>query len=160
MDAEVFACLVVGSNYATSLHGSSKHLTSPEDRQRFLALRNSDEFAAIVIGSNTAATEPYAKSPHPVFVYTRSSGLTPGQFIEKVHNQSAGRILCEGGVTLLHYLLREDRIDYLHLTHTPIAGDSHFFDSALLLEKMSLTASEQAGQTTFERYERASRRVE
>ena len=154
---EVIASLVIGSNAATTLAGSSKGLRTKEDRERFLALRNSDRFGAILVGSVSAAVEPYQKTPHPLFIYKRTSGVSPAAFVDEVRRKISGAILCEGGVTLIHQLLADDALDHFHLTRAPIAGDGHFFDLALLTRKMSLISREVVGQTTFEKYERASR---
>lgn len=154
---EVIASLVVGSNGATSLAGSSKGLRTPEDRERFLALRGSDDVGAIVVGSATATAEPYRKTPHPLFIYERTSGLSPAKFIHELRGKVSGAILCEGGVTLIHHLLEGDVLDTFHLTRAPIAGDGHFLNLSLMTKKMSLIAREVEGETTFEKYERASR---
>ncbi len=153
----VLATLVVGSNWAASLNGDSRGLQSGEDRERFLALRNSDAVGAIVIGARTAEVEPYQKTPHPLFIYTRSVGVTPAQFIGEVRKQVSGSILCEGGVQLIHSLLRENVIDIFHLTRVSKAGDNHFLNSELLRMHMALIHSEQINTSTFEKYERASR---
>lgn len=153
------ACLVVGANGASTLDGRSRGITTSEDRKRFLALRQSTEFGAIVVGSATAEAEPYANTPHPLYIYRRSSGLSPGQFIESVGAQVRGRILCEGGVTFLHQLLTDERLDSLHLSRTSALGDGHFLDEDLLRRKMSLASQELVSDTTFERYERASLRA-
>ena len=153
----VLASLVVGSNWASTLGGTSRGLRTSEDRERFLALRNSPNIGAIIVGSASALVEPYQKSPHPLFVYSRSSAVTPGEFINQVRRKISGSILCEGGVTLLHHLLSENCIDQFHLTRAPALGDGHYFDIELLRASMSLSASEVVNGTTFEKYERASR---
>lgn len=154
---EVVASLVIGSNAATTLAGGSKGLRSKEDRERFLALRNSDRFGAILVGSVSAAVEPYQQTPHPLFIYTRTSGISPTEFLHDVRGKISGSILCEGGVRLIHHLLHDDALDLFHLTRVPIAGDGHFLDLLLLTRKMSLVSRELVGETTFEKYERASR---
>jgi riboflavin biosynthesis pyrimidine reductase len=154
---EVVASLVVGSNGATTLAGTSAGLRTEEDRERFLALRNSDAIGAILVGSATAATEPYQRTPHPLFIYERVSGLSPTEFLHEVRGKISGAILCEGGVTLIHLLLNGDVLEFLHLTRTPIIGDGHFLNLSLVTKKMRLVSSEIAGGTTFEKHERASR---
>ena len=153
----LLASLVVGSNGATSLHGSSRELRTTEDRERFLALRSSDSIGAIVVGSATAMAEPYRNAPHPLHIYSRSSGLSIQEFIDAVRREISGKILCEGGVTLIHSLLHEDLIDEFYLTHAPLPGDNHYLDHQLLRSKLSLSFSEMRAGTTFEKYERASR---
>lgn len=155
--SELWVCLVAGANLATSLHGASVGLRTPEDRQRFLTLRNSDEIGAIVVGSRTAALEPYGKTPHPLYIYSRDSGRTPSQFIDEIAATVDGAILCEGGVRLVHELLRGDSVDRLYLSHAPIDGDDNYLDIALVRARLSLMAQEVEAGTTFEHYERASR---
>ena len=153
----VLATLVVGSNWAASLNGDSRGLQSGEDRERFLALRNSAAVGAIVIGARTAEVEPYQKTPHPLFIYQRSLGVTPAQFIRHAQEQVSGSILCEGGVQFIHSLLRENVIDIFHLTRVSKAGDNHFLDIDLVRTHLALIQSEQINTSTFEKYERASR---
>jgi len=153
----VIACLVVGANSASTLDGVSRGIATQEDRARFRTLRHSPELGAIVVGSRTAESEPYAKTPHPLFIYRRSTGLSPGAFIDEMCERITGAILCEGGVTLIHQLLTEESLDSFYLTRTHTRGDGHFLDEDLLLAKMSLTSREEVNGTTFERYERASR---
>ena len=156
-DLPVLATLVVGSNWATSLNGDSRGLQSDEDRERFLALRNSAAVGAIVVGARTAEVEPYQKTPHPLFIYQRSLGVTPAQFIRHAQVQVNGSILCEGGVQFIHSLLRENVIDIFHLTRVSKAGDNHFLDIDLVRTHLALIQSEQINTSTFEKYERASR---
>jgi len=153
----VLATLVVGSNWAASLNGDSRGLQSGEDRERFLALRNSAAVGAIVVGARTAEVEPYQKTPHPLFIYQRSLGVTPAQFIRHAQEQVSGSILCEGGVQFIHSLLRENVIDVFHLTRVSKAGDNHFLDIDLVRTHLALIQSEQINTSTFEKYERASR---
>ena len=65
----VIASLVLGSNGAASLHGSSRGLSTPADRQRFLERHRSA--AAFIVGKKSAVIESYAKSSVPIFVLTR-----------------------------------------------------------------------------------------
>jgi len=126
------ASLVVASNGATSIMGGSRGLRTPEDRERFLALRNGPDIAAILVGGASAATEPYRSAPHPLIVF-------------------------EGGVELIHLLLADELIDSFFISRVAATGDGHFLDENLLRSKMTLVSTETINQTTFERYERASR---
>ena len=69
----VLANLVLGSDGSTTLDGSSKALSSASDRKRFHELRTLA--SAILIGGNTARTEPYASTPVPLVVVTRSGEI-------------------------------------------------------------------------------------
>ncbi len=153
----VLACLVVGANGASTLGGVSRGISTGEDRARFLALRQSPKVGALVVGSRTAESEPYSKTPHPLFIYRRSTGLSPGAFIDEMCEGITGAILCEGGVTLIHHLLTDESLDSFYLTRTRADGDGHFLDETLLRAKMSLSSREEVNGTTFELYERASR---
>lgn len=169
--ATVVASLLVASNGATSLRGGSRDLRTAEDRERFLALRNGPDIAAILVGGASAATEPYASAPHPLIVFSRSdepatfpgatmvSGPVPSipEFIAQLLRKFTNTILCEGGVELIHLLLADELIDSFFISRVAAAGDGHFLDENLLRSKMTLISTETINQTTFERYERASR---
>ena len=165
------ASLVVASNGATSIMGGSRGLRTPEDRERFLALRNGPDIGAILVGGASAATEPYRSAPHPLIVFSRShepttfpgatmvSGPVPSipEFIAQLRRKFANTILCEGGVELIHLLLADELIDSFFISRVAATGDGHFLDENLLRSKMTLVSTETINQTTFERYERASR---
>jgi riboflavin biosynthesis pyrimidine reductase len=156
----VIASLVVGANNATSVSGSSRALRTPEDRERFLALRGAPDISLILVGGRSAQIEPYRSAPHPVAIFTRESvggNLSLRSYIEKQKLDFPGTILCEGGVTLFHLLLRDDLIDCAYISRVAITGDGHFLDENLLQQKMVCLSSETINQTTFEKYERASR---
>ena len=68
MSNRVAANLVIAVDGATTLGGGSSGLSAPADRARFHQLRS--EFKAILIGGNTARSEPYAKTPIPLIVLT------------------------------------------------------------------------------------------
>ncbi len=167
----VVASLVVASNGATSLNGGSRSLRTAEDRERFLALRNGADISAILVGGATAAAEPYQSAPHPLIVFSRSqsSATFPGasvvsgslssiaEFIAELKRDFAKTILCEGGVELLHLLLEDDLIDICYISRVAAVGDGHFLNDELLRSVMALTSTETINQTTFEKYERASR---
>lgn len=156
----LIASLVVGGNSATTVHGDSRRLRTPEDRERFLALRAAPEISLILVGGQSAKTEPYRSAPHPIAIFSRGHiGEIPSlrTYIESLSHEFPGTILCEGGVTLFHLLLREDLIDRAFISRVPIAGDGHYLDENLLREKLTCISSETLNQTTFEKYERASR---
>ena len=157
MADELIASMVVGANWASSVHGSSAGLRSEEDRSRFLALRRSPEIAALLVGGATVEVEPYRKSPHPLFIFDRRINASLREYVAQIKESINGTILCEGGVRLIHLLLSENLIDSFHLSRVNIEGDDHFLDSSLLHRGLSLISSEIVGATTFERYERASR---
>lgn len=66
----VTVTLVVGSDGSTTKDGSSAGVTTAADRSEFLARRRTAD--CILIGGNTARTEPYHRTPVPVVVISRS----------------------------------------------------------------------------------------
>ena len=66
----LYANLVIGQDGSTTRNGTSKNLSSAEDRKRFHQLRSGVE--AIVIGGKTARLEPYAQTPAPLYVISRA----------------------------------------------------------------------------------------
>ena len=153
----LIASLLVGANAATSKSGSSAPLRTLEDRERFLALRNSPEISAIIVGGATALVEPYQRSPHPLYIYSREVKAPLKMYVSHIRREISGTLLCEGGVRVIHQLLHDDLIDTFLLSRVEIHGDGHYLDEPLLQKSLILRSSERVGSTTFERYERASR---
>jgi riboflavin biosynthesis pyrimidine reductase len=113
-----------------------------------------------LVGGATAAVEPYHLAPHPVIRFSRETcgEVNPlSIFIENLKRKYPGTILCEGGVQLLHLLLKEELIDFAFISRVAIEGDGHFLDEELFQLKMGLISRESINQTTFEEYKRASR---
>ena len=67
---QIIATLVVGSDGSTAKDWTSRGVTSPLDRALFLERRRHVD--AILIGGNTARSEPYRKTPVPVVVISSS----------------------------------------------------------------------------------------
>jgi riboflavin biosynthesis pyrimidine reductase len=66
----VIASLVLGADGSSTLLGTSDTVTTPIDRQRFLARRRGCD--AILIGGNTARNERYEKTPVPLIVLSHT----------------------------------------------------------------------------------------
>jgi hypothetical protein len=71
MSNRVAANLVIGADGSTTRGGSSRGLSFEADRQRFHQLRG--EFDVILVGGNTARSEPYSKTPIPLIVLTHGA---------------------------------------------------------------------------------------
>lgn len=155
--------MVVGANGATSRAGSSAALRSAADRERFLRMRKSPDIQAILVGHRTTLVEPYEQAPHPLVIFSRSaisenSAADPiVDFLERTRVRYPGKILCEGGISLVHLLLQANLIDTFYLSRVANEGDAHFLEDALLRQRMHLVSRELISDTTFEHYERASR---
>ena len=158
----VLANLVLGSDGSTSLDGSSKSLSSTEDRRRFHELRT--RASAILIGGNTARTEPYATTPVPLVVITRSGNipesvrgnpkaqiweLDPVSAIEKAQKEFGGDVLVEGGMGIVEELLVRNQIDELYLSLSKKSGGENVYDLSALTRDFTVESSEKIDGETF-----------
>ena len=159
----VRANLVVAGNGMTTLNGSSRPLSNPEDRRRFHALRKAS--SAVAIGGSTFRSEPYSKCPLPLFVATTDRdlagelssaqerkflNLSPLELVKFALKQIDGALLIEGGVSFLRELIQAEIIDELQITRVETHGDGHPFDDLLLQKHYRLLSSEDSYQSKFE----------
>ena len=158
----VLANLVLGSDGSTTLDGSSKSLSSAEDRKRFHELRA--QASVILIGGNTARNEPYAQTPVPLVVITRSGDipgsvrdnpkaniweLDPLTAIDKAQKEFGGCVLIEGGMKLVEELLIANKIDELYLTLSHKSGGENVYDLSALTREFTVESSEKLEGETF-----------
>jgi len=158
----VLANLVLGSDGSTTLDGSSKSLSSAEDRKRFHELRA--QASAILIGGNTARNEPYAETPVPLVVITRSNDipgsvrdnpeahiweLDPISAMEKAQKEFGECVLVEGGMNLIQELLIANKIDELYLTLSKKSGGENVYDLSALTREFTVESSEKIAGETF-----------
>jgi len=158
----VLANLVLGSDGSTSLDGSSKSLSSAEDRRRFHELRA--QASVILIGGNTARNEPYAQTPVPLVVITRSGQipesvranpnthiweLDPISAVDKASKEFGESVLVEAGMSLIQELLVANKIDELYLTLSRISGGENVYDLSALTRDFTVESSEKIDGETF-----------
>ena len=158
----ILANLVLGSDGSTTLDGSSKSLSSAEDRKRFHELRA--QASVILIGGNTARTEPYAQTPVPLIVISKSGeipdsvrknsmaqiwDLDPISAVEKAANQFGGNLFVEGGMNLIQELLIANKIDELYLTLSKKSGGENVYDLSALTREFTVESSEKIEGETF-----------
>jgi riboflavin biosynthesis pyrimidine reductase len=158
----VLANLVLGSDGSTSMGGSSKSLSSAEDRRRFHELRA--QASVILIGGNTARNEPYAQTPVPLVVITRSGEipesvranpnthiweLDPISAVDKALKEFGGTVLVEAGMSLIQELLVANKIDELYLTLSKISGGENVYDLSALTREFTVESSEKIDGETF-----------
>ncbi len=158
----VKANLVMGNDGSTTLGGSSRSLSSPADRSRFHELRA--QASAILIGGNTARTEPYASTPVPLVVITRGGNLPenlianpllhiweldPVSAVQRAKQEFGENILVEGGINLLKELLVANQIAELFLTISEKSGGENVYDLSALTRNFTVESSEKVGSETF-----------
>ena len=140
----VFASLVVGSDGSTANGGNSRGITSGVDRTAFLARRRSADF--LLIGGETARTEPYHRTPVPVVISSRSMinsladnrlahwwNLSPTAALAKGVKKFGDNVLVESGPSLIEELLLNKALDGIYLSITAVTGGENPIDIAALL---------------------------
>jgi riboflavin biosynthesis pyrimidine reductase len=154
------ASLVVGVDGSTTKFGSSRGVSSKADRTVFLERRR--HFDAILIGGNTARTEPYSFSPVPLIVISRSMinplpenpnvhlwNTTPAQAISRARKAFGERILIEAGVGMIKELLAEKLIDEFFLTVTPEQNGENIIDWKEILSTFEHSEKSEIDATLF-----------
>ena len=155
------ANLVIGADGSTTIHGSSKELSSMVDRERFHKLRQSAQ--VILIGGNSARNEPYAKTPTRLIVITGDKNLEsklgnplaefwnqePLGVIAKLQAEGIQSVLVEGGVNLLGSLLAAKVIDDFFVTKTSKFGGENKVDLPDLSSGYNLFLKEIVGDEEF-----------
>ncbi|MEI6648345.1 MAG: dihydrofolate reductase family protein [Actinomycetes bacterium] len=146
----VRANLVLGMDGATTKNGSSKGLSSRTDRARFHEIRSMADL--ILIGGQTARSEPYESTPVPLIVISRSPSaphrasanpmsrtldIEPAHLITTLDREKYPRILVEGGYALMHALLLDRALDGIYLTLAEVLGDSTRIDLDILLSDIA-----------------------
>ena len=152
--------LVSGSDGSTSKGGNSAGVSSAADRTSFLARRRAAD--CILIGGNTARTEPYQRTPVPVVVISRSLinplannrlahcwNLTPAKALDRAIKTFGPNVHVEAGASIIDELLSAGRVDALELSITEVSGGEDKVDLAKLLSYFSQQSEKIADGTRF-----------
>jgi len=158
--AQVVATLVVGADGSTHKNGSSRGVTSSLDRAKFLERRRHVD--AILIGGNTARTEPYRKTPVPVVVISTSMinvladnrqaywwNADPIDALDRASRLFGPRILVEAGSSIINELIAAKRIDRLELSVTEVTGGEDRIDIQEMLSHFGSVESSTEAETIF-----------
>jgi riboflavin biosynthesis pyrimidine reductase len=156
----VTVTLVSGSDGSTSKGGNSAGVSSAADRTSFLARRRAAD--CILIGGNTARTEPYQRTPVPVVVISRSLinplannrlahcwNLTPVKALDRAIKTFGPNVHVEAGASIIDELLSAGRVDALELSITEVSGGEDKVDLAKLLSYFSQQSERIADGTRF-----------
>ena len=144
----VYATLVLGSDGSTSKNGSSRAIASGADRSEFLARRREVDF--ILIGGQTARSEPYRRTPVPVVVASRSMinsladnrnaywwNCSPLEALERGIKKFGDNVLVEAGASIIFQLIEVRALDGIYLSITSQSGGDEKIDYRKLIEKFS-----------------------
>jgi len=127
----VIANLVLGADGSTTLDGTSRRLSSTQDRERFHRIRKTCD--ALLIGGRTFRREPYGKTPKPLFVLSRTNEIAEqvhkneqatllhmnlDSAISHIRSLGFSKILLEAGAALVEGALLKHEIDGIYLTQT------------------------------------------
>ena len=156
----VFASLVVGADGSTSANGSSSGISTGADRTTFLVRRRNADF--ILIGGQTARTEPYHRTPVPVVVASRSMinaladnrlahwwNLPPVSALEKGVKKFGPNVLVEAGPQLINELIQARVLDGIYLSITSVTDGENLIDIEALLSNFTSVQRDEIQGTLF-----------
>ena len=156
----VTVTLVVGVDGSTSKNGNSAGVSSAADRSAFLARRRTAD--CILIGGNTARTEPYHRTPVPVVVLSKSLinpladnrlahcwNLSPVKAVERAKTTFGPDIHVEAGASIIRDLLNANLVDALELSITEVTGGDDVIDIEELLSHFSHQSEKNDSGTRF-----------
>jgi riboflavin biosynthesis pyrimidine reductase len=156
----VFASLVVGADGSTSKNGSSSGISSGADRTNFLARRRNADF--LLIGGQTARTEPYHRTPVPVVVASRSMlnalannrlahwwNLSPVSALEKGRKKFGPNVLVEAGPRLINELIKARVLDGIYLSITSVIDGDDVINIEEILSNFASIERDEIQGTIF-----------
>jgi len=156
----VTATLVIGRDGSTTKGGRSSGVASAADRSTFLARRR--DVDCILIGGNTARTEPYQRTPAPVVVISHSMvnalannrkaywwNTSPEEAIERAKRMVGEKILVEAGPELITYCAERGLLESLELSVTDVVGGENPIDYQKLLTYFSNVSEKSVDGTRF-----------
>jgi riboflavin biosynthesis pyrimidine reductase len=156
----VISSLVLGADGTSTISRNSDLVTTPIDRQRFLARRR--ECDAILIGGNTARNERYQRTPVPLVVLSHNRPalldqnskahwwmLSPSEAVARAQWEFGNNLSIEGGIALISELLKANLLTHLELSITPHTGGEDKVDYLDLLSHFEKIQTDEIEGTIF-----------
>lgn len=156
----VIASLVLGADGSSSLRGNSAAISTPIDRERFLARRKLCD--VIIVGGKTAKADGYTTTPVPLVIISHSRPglldvnpkvhwwmMPATEAIERAQKEFGPTICIEGGISMISELLEAGAISQLELSISPNTGGENKMDRAQLLKYFKKVKEELIVETIF-----------
>ncbi len=156
----VIASLVLGADGSSTLRGNSAAISTPIDRERFLARRRLCD--VILVGGKTARADGYRTTPVPLIVISHSRPelldvnpkahwwmMPATEAIERAKKEFGPTISVEGGISMISELLEAGAISQLELSISPQTGGENRINREKLLKYFEKIEEELVIETIF-----------
>ncbi len=156
----VIASLVLGADGSSSLRGNSAAISTPIDRERFLARRRLCD--VIIVGGRTAKADGYKTTPVPLVIISHSRPglldvnpkahwwmMPATEAIERVKKEFGPTVSIEGGISMISELLAAGAISQLELSISPKTGGENKINREQLLKFFEKVEEELVVETIF-----------
>ncbi len=156
----VIASLVLGADGSSSLRGNSAAISTPIDRERFLARRRRCD--VIIVGGKTARADGYKATPVPLVIISHSRPdlldvnpkahwwmMPASEAIKRAQKEFGSTVSIEGGISMVSELLEAGEISQLELSISPHTGGENKIDREKLLKYFEKVEEELVVETIF-----------
>ena len=156
----VIASLVLGADGSSTLHGNSAAISTPIDRERFLARRRLCD--VIIVGGRTARADGYLTTPVPLVIISHSRPdlldknpkahwwmMPATEAIARAKREFGPTVCVEGGITMISELLEAGDISKLELSVSPRTGGENKIDREKLISYFEKVEKELVVETLF-----------
>lgn len=156
----VIASLVLGADGSSSLRGNSAAISTPIDRERFLARRRLCD--VIIVGGKTARADGYTTTPVPLVIISHSRPdlldvnpkahwwmMPATEAIKRAKKEFGPTVSIEGGISMISELLEAGAISQLELSISPQTGGENKIAREKLLRFFEKIQEELVSETIF-----------
>jgi riboflavin biosynthesis pyrimidine reductase len=159
----VRASFIIGKDGSSTKSDSSLGLSNETDKARFKDLRKQCD--VVLIGGNTARSEPYSSLKKPLVILTREQdillkdkpdsyqfNLSIAEALPMLKDKFGENILIEAGWQLLSEAIEQQLVDELYLTINHDLSGENPIDLNLLNQNMFKAESEITNGTELAKY--------